>query len=200
MKYFEKQILFLIIILLWPNFSYTQVKKNKLGIIFGQWQPNLLKSEKPISVFTGTANSSPYFALNYDRVLFGNIGAHFSVGYWNHLFERADHDETLSILPLEFGIEHQLIDNFVLSPYVLYGAGFLLGRSEKKDKLKNFSLDHFTTTGIGFFLLTGLRFLPLETIELDLNFGYLYARFPIKVGSGEDYSGVRATLGINYVF
>ena len=203
---FGKKIILKIIPILILVFSFisgdlhAQDKKNKIGIIIGQWQPNLLKDEKPASVFQGTANSSPYLAINYDRSIWKEIGFHFSIGAWTHLFEEPEETSTLVITPIEVGIEHELISNSIISPYVLYGTGILLGKEIKGDKLKSLNLGSFSNTGFGFFLLTGIRFAPLKYMDFDLNFGYSYAKFPDTIGSLEDYSGVRATFGINYIF
>lgn len=190
----------LISIFLFSADMQAKSKKNKIGIIVGQWQPNLLKDEKPASVFHGTANSTPYWAINYDRSLWGEIGLHFSIGSWAHLFEEPEKSSTLIITPIEIGIEHNLISNSNISPYVLYGSGILLGKENNGDKLKSLHFGSFANTGFCLFLLTGLRFTPSDFVDFDLNFGYSYAKFPNTVGSLEDYSGVRATLGLNYLF
>ncbi|HDL19531.1 MAG TPA: hypothetical protein ENH29_10785 [Bacteroidetes bacterium] len=183
-----------------PGYSKTNGSKNKIGLTIGHWQPNLLINEKPASVFNGTANSLPYLSINYDRAVWGNVNVHLSVGYWAHRYDSSEPKTTLVISPLEFGLEHELVDNFIVTPYVLYGAGLLLGKCETGNRLKEVNINHFTQTGLDLFLQTGLRIAPVSSFEIDLNLGYLYAKFPKKIGSGTDYSGIRATIGINYLF
>jgi len=175
-------------------------RKNKLGLLYGQWQPNLLKSEKSASVFAGTANSTPYMAMNFDHVLYGTVAFHLSLGYWAHLYEESAQKNTLVIIPLEMGIEHQLIDNSPISPYVLYGGGMLFGTTLAGDRLNKFRISRLGERGFELFLLTGLRIIPFRFINFDLSFGYLYAKFPRTLGVGDDFSGVRALVGIHYIF
>lgn len=183
-----------------PDYSEAGGSKNKIGITVGHWQPNLLINEKPASVFSGTANSLPYFSINYNRAVGRNVNVHLSAGYWAHRYNSSESKSILIISPLEFGLEHELVENFLLTPYVLYGAGFLLGKCETGIRLKEININRFTQTGLDLFLLTGLRIAPVSFFEIDLNIGYLYAKFPKKIGSGKDYSGIRATIGINYPF
>jgi len=197
---FLRSFLLLAFLFLSLNSSQAQTKNNKLGIIIGQWQPNTLRDDKPASLFKGTASSTPYLAINYDRLVLGGVKAHFSIGYWSHLFEEPGRTYTIKINPIEIGIEHELIDDFIISPYVLYGAGLLFGKSQEGDQLKNISLNNFGSIGIDLFLLTGIRITPFQPIDVDINFGYLYAKFPKEFGSTTEFSGVRASVGINYLF
>lgn len=173
-------------------------RKNKVGFLIGQWQPNLIRDEKPVSVFGGTANSSPYLGINYERIIWKNISTHLSLGYWSHLYD--NNNQTVSIMPIEFGIEHELIENFPISPYVLYGMEVLFGKTAEGNRLKKIGFDHFSHTALGVFLITGIRLAPLSNVEMVLNFGYIYARFSENMDTIEDYSGLRATVGINYLF
>ncbi len=198
-----RYILGLISLLFLLSFAFEAqagAKKHKLGLLYGQWQPNMLKSEKSASVFAGTANSTPYLAINFDHDLYGAVAFHLSLGYWAHLYEESAQKNTMVIIPLELGIEQQLIDNSPISPYVLYGGGMLFGTTLAGNRLNKFQISRLSERGFELFLLTGLRFTPFRFINLDLSFGYLYAKFPRVLGIGNDYSGVRAVVGMNYVF
>ncbi len=171
-------------------------QKNKVGFFIGQWQPNSLKVEEPASVFSGTADSSPFLSLHGDFHFWAEISLHTSVGYWGHLFRKGDSYNTLSIFPIDLGIEHALVSQSALSPYALYGAGLLLvSYSEGRHIRKPFRLKQLSV-GFEIFLITGIQIKPVQPFGIDINFGYIIANLPSDLGINKDYSGLRATIGL----
>jgi len=169
--------------------------QNRIGLSYGQWQPNSLETEEPASVFSGTADSTPYLALHADWHVFAEISLHTSAGYWSHLFRKRGGPETITILPFEVGLEHELVAHSPITPYAIYGAGLLLASFHSGNFTKLPRKFARPTAGFDIFLVTGIRFMPLAPLGGELNFGYVVAVLPKKLGVG-DYSGLRATVGI----
>jgi|GEM_PF-1888946 hypothetical protein len=198
--------IFLLVALMGP-ISQLAAQDFRIGLYMGQWQPNTLQTEPTSSVFAGTADSSPYLALHWDFPFYQSVSIHASFGRWAHVFRQKPHrgntllkDATLIIIPLEFGVEHDLIEDFPLSPYVLYGGGILLADKVPGDRVTSFRLVEKPSVGFDLFLITGFQFTVAGPVGLDVNFGYIIAALPENLGVGKDYSGIRALLGlyINY--
>ena len=191
-----KALLLLLVVL---GISGAAGAQNRAGIGLGQWQPNSLAEERPASVFSGTADSSPFIQLQADLKLFPDVALHVSLGHWAHRFHKSDEPSTITMLPIEIGLKHILVSQTAINPYAVYGAGLLLasyGRSLHKSSLPN--LSNFST-GFDIFLTTGIQVTPFQPLGLDLNFGYIVAVLPKKLGVG-DYSGLRATVGLFFIF
>ena len=178
----------------------AQDSKTKFAINVGQWQPNHLATDEPGSVFSGTADSTPFYAVHFSRRFVGDLSIHLSVGYWAHFFDRPDQPVTLRVTPIEIGLEQSLIIDSNISPYVNYGAGLLLTSTVNGDRLYKFALGDVSELGFEIYLIAGIRSSIFRRLGLDLNFGYVVANLPESLGVGKDYSGIRATVGVVYSY
>jgi len=196
----KKIFIFVVFIFLLSENLWAQSTKSSMGFFIGRWQPNQLNNESLSSVFSGTADSTPFYSIHFSRPLFGDVGVHFSIGYWAHFFDRDIDPFTLRILPIQIGVKQSLIDNSSISPYVIYGGGLLLANKIKGEHIQRIGPGKLSKTVFEIFLLTGIQVDLIGPIGLNLNFGYVVANMPESLGVGVNYSGLRATIGVVYSY
>ena len=195
-----KKIFIFVVFFFLFEITWAKTTKSTLGISIGQWQPNQINTESPSSVFSGTADSTPFYSLYLSRHIFGDIEVHILIGYWAHFFDRDIDPFTLRILPIQIGVKQTLIDDSSISPYVIYGGGLLFANTIKGEQIQKSGPGKLTKTGFEIFLLTGIQLDLIGPIGLNLNFGYVVANMPESLGVGVNYSGLRATIGVNYSY
>lgn len=194
-----KKVFSIIVVAFLPfQILWAQPSKNSVGFSVGQWQPSQLKTESPSSVFSGSADSTPFYSLHFSRHIFGDVGAHLSIGYWAHFFDRDIDPFTLRVVPVHLGVKQSLIDDSIISPYVIYGGGLLFANTIEGEKINKSGPGKLSKTGFEIFLLTGIQTDLISRFGLNLNFGYVVANMPESLGVGVNYSGLRATVGVVY--
>ncbi|MEE9170565.1 MAG: hypothetical protein V3U73_12450 [bacterium] len=196
----KRSLMFLLCSCIFFGNLHAQTSKGKFGISVGQWQPNQLSTDEIGSVFSGTADSTPFYAVHYSRHLFGDIALHLSIGYWAHFFDRPDKPITVRVTPIEIGVEQSLISDSNISPYVAYGVAALLTSTVDGNRLYKLTPGNASKVGFEIYLIAGIQADIFRPIGVELNFGYVVANLPESLGVGKDYSGIRATFGLVYSY
>ncbi len=168
-----------------------------MGAEFGVWKPSSL-DDYPSQPLKNVDGAGPYFGVTFTSPIIKSHSLRISLMQWRqqHLKEVAL--ESVTLRHLSFDLKYIVLPENNISPYASYGVAAIWSREEPMNSEdERIPLDR---AGWGFNLGAGIDFLLQDHLGLGLEYQYLYAVFPKRVGLTDNYSGPKFSLKLYYIF
>lgn len=172
-------------------------QKAEIGIYAGQWQPHATEHQKTVSLFSGSAHTTPYFSFSISESMTKTFFLKQTIGYWRQKKVSAKGIDSVTLIPVTLAVKHRLVPDAFFMPCVTYGAGLVFGiphsDAEFPETLSN-------VMGFDIFVGTGFDIALLKSLGFHVNFSYHYVKFPSPVGDTDDFTGPRGIFGFFFRF